>query len=137
MIHLFPYFPIRFVITRLLDSAFSPLGFPGNLPPPAGMIPETREIECEPIYAADSLTLSQIKIFLIYLCIIFCFTFPYSLFKGYHLRVNTHRLLLIGNAILICVYIPHLINYDELSLYFTLTKIAMCMPIDKRSLEPA
>ncbi|KAJ9054740.1 hypothetical protein DSO57_1011052 [Entomophthora muscae] len=29
------------------------------------MIPETREIECEPIYAADSLMLSQIKVFLI------------------------------------------------------------------------
>ncbi|KAJ9075695.1 hypothetical protein DSO57_1033495 [Entomophthora muscae] len=84
------------------------------------MIPETRKIECEPIYAADSLTLSQMKVFLMYLCIIFCFTFPYSLFKGYHLQVNTHRLLLIGNVILIWVYIPHLINYGELSLYFTL-----------------
>ncbi|KAJ9082880.1 hypothetical protein DSO57_1000864 [Entomophthora muscae] len=111
----------KFVITRLLDSAFSPLQFPGNLSPPAEMIPETREIECEPIYAADSLTLSQMKVFLMYLCIIFCCTFPYSLFKGYHLRVNTHCLLLIGNVILIWVYIPHLINYNELSLYFTLT----------------
>ncbi|KAJ9082669.1 hypothetical protein DSO57_1002614 [Entomophthora muscae] len=39
--------------------------FPGNLPPPAEMIPETRKIKCEPIYAADSLTLSQMKVFLI------------------------------------------------------------------------
>ncbi|KAJ9090269.1 hypothetical protein DSO57_1004179 [Entomophthora muscae] len=31
------------------------------------MIPETRKIECEPIYAADSLTLSQMKVFLMYL----------------------------------------------------------------------
>ncbi|KAJ9055128.1 hypothetical protein DSO57_1007611 [Entomophthora muscae] len=60
------------------------------------MIPETRKIECEPIYAADYLTLSQMKVFLMYLCIIFCCTFPYSLSKGYHLRVNTHCLLLIG-----------------------------------------
>ncbi|KAJ9076358.1 hypothetical protein DSO57_1027068 [Entomophthora muscae] len=102
-------------------SAFSPLQFPGNLPPPAEMIPETREIEFEPIYAADSLTLSHMKVFLMYLCTIFCCTFPYSLFKGYHLRVNTHCLLLIGNVILIWVYIPHLIDYNELSLYFTLT----------------
>ncbi|KAJ9060418.1 hypothetical protein DSO57_1031129 [Entomophthora muscae] len=102
-------------------SAFSPLQFPGNLPPPAEMIPETSKIECEPIYAANSLMLSQIKVFLMYLCIIFFFTFPYSLFKGYHLRVNTHRLLLIGNGILIWVYIPHLIDYDELSLHFTMT----------------
>ncbi|KAJ9080920.1 hypothetical protein DSO57_1039830 [Entomophthora muscae] len=70
---------------KALNSAFSPLQFPGNLPPPAKMIPETCKIECEPIYAADSLTLSQIKVFLMYLCIIFCCTFPYSLFKGYHL----------------------------------------------------
>ncbi|KAJ9048216.1 hypothetical protein DSO57_1037280 [Entomophthora muscae] len=111
----------KFVITRLLDSAFSPLQFPGNLPPPAEMIPETHEIECEPIYAADSLMLSQMKVFLMYLCIIFCCTFPYSLFKGYHLRVNTYRLLLIGLVVLIWVYIPHLIDYNELSLYFTLT----------------
>ncbi|KAJ9087216.1 hypothetical protein DSO57_1035303 [Entomophthora muscae] len=87
------------------------------------MIPETRKIEYEPIYAADSLTLSQMKVFLMYLCIIFCCTFPYSLFKGYHLQVNTHCLLLIGNIILIWMYIPHLINYNKLSLslYFTLT----------------
>ncbi|KAJ9054829.1 hypothetical protein DSO57_1010243 [Entomophthora muscae] len=50
------------------------------------MIPETCKIECEPIYAADSLTLSQMKVFLMYLFIIFCCTFPYSLFKGYHLQ---------------------------------------------------
>ncbi|KAJ9054108.1 hypothetical protein DSO57_1018085 [Entomophthora muscae] len=80
---------------KLLDSAFSPLQFPGNLPPPAEMIPETFKIECESIYTADSLILSQMKVFLMYLCIIFCCTFPYSLFKGYHLRVNTHHLLLI------------------------------------------
>ncbi|KAJ9076958.1 hypothetical protein DSO57_1021299 [Entomophthora muscae] len=97
----------KFVITRLIDSAFSPLQFPGNLPPPAEMIPETRKIECEPIYAADSLTLSQIKVFLMYLCIIFCYTFPYSLFKDYHLQVNTHGLLLIGNVILIWIILLH------------------------------
>ncbi|KAJ9077089.1 hypothetical protein DSO57_1020070 [Entomophthora muscae] len=105
---------------KALNPAFSPLQFPGNLPPPAEMIPETRKIECQPIYAADSLMLSQIKVFLMYLCIIFCCTFPYSLFKGYHFRVNTHNLLLIGNVILIWVYIPHLIDYEKLSLYFTL-----------------
>ncbi|KAJ9060329.1 hypothetical protein DSO57_1031928 [Entomophthora muscae] len=75
---------------KALNSAFLPLQFPGNLPPPAEMIPETREIECEPIYAADSLTLSQMKVFLMYLCIIFCCTFPYSLFKGYHLRNKSY-----------------------------------------------
>ncbi|KAJ9060161.1 hypothetical protein DSO57_1033844 [Entomophthora muscae] len=125
MIHLFQYFPIRFVITRLLDSTFSPLQFPGNLPPPAEIIPELCEIECEPIYAADSLTLSQIKVFLMYLCIIFYCTFLYSLFKGYHFQVNTHCLLPIGNVILIWVYIPRLSGYDELSLYFTLIKDEM------------
>ncbi|KAJ9061618.1 hypothetical protein DSO57_1018782 [Entomophthora muscae] len=37
-----------FIIARLLDSAFSPLQFPGNLPSPNKMIPETHKIECEP-----------------------------------------------------------------------------------------
>ncbi|KAJ9062529.1 hypothetical protein DSO57_1009874 [Entomophthora muscae] len=49
---------------KALNSALLPLQLPGNLPPPAEMIPETRKIECEPIYAADSLTLSQMKVFL-------------------------------------------------------------------------
>ncbi|KAJ9081273.1 hypothetical protein DSO57_1016461, partial [Entomophthora muscae] len=38
----------------------------------------------------------------------------------YHFQVNKHHLLLIGNVFLIWVYIPHLYDYDKLSLYFTL-----------------
>ncbi|KAJ9067922.1 hypothetical protein DSO57_1034025 [Entomophthora muscae] len=103
---------------QMPDSDFSSLQFPGNLPPPEEMIPETCKIECEPIYAADSLMLSQIKVSLMYLCIIFFCIFPYSLFKGYHFQVNKHHLLLIDNVILIWIYIPHLINYYELSLLY-------------------
>ncbi|KAJ9075528.1 hypothetical protein DSO57_1035253 [Entomophthora muscae] len=61
------------------------------------MIHEIFKIEGEPIYAADSL-------------------------NGYHFRVNTHRLFIIGNVILIWVYTPHLINYNKPLLYFTLKK---------------
>ncbi|KAJ9087180.1 hypothetical protein DSO57_1035687 [Entomophthora muscae] len=61
------------------------------------MIHEIFKIEGEPIYAADSLT-------------------------GYHFRVNTHLLFIIGNVIFIWLYTPHLINYNKPPLYFTLKK---------------
>ncbi|KAJ9063990.1 hypothetical protein DSO57_1035075 [Entomophthora muscae] len=50
-----------FLITRLLNYAFLPLLNPGNLPPPDETTPEIFKIGCEPIYAAISLTVRQIK----------------------------------------------------------------------------
>ena len=56
MISLLQYLLIRFVITRLLDSSLSMSRSSGNLPQASGIIPENRNLECEPIYATDSLT---------------------------------------------------------------------------------
>ncbi|KAJ9077980.1 hypothetical protein DSO57_1011272 [Entomophthora muscae] len=49
-------------------------------------VPKAFGVECEPIYAADSLATDQQKALAIYLFVAVCYTWSYPIFKGYHLQ---------------------------------------------------